>query len=80
MATNSPKTEGRHRALLTLDNFIKVLDIAKNACSVPPAQIAFASVITLLAIIRVRALSSYWDDRLSTLFHLGQNGQQERLR
>ena len=76
MATNSPKTKGRDRALLTLEALSRVLDTTKNACSIPPAKIAFASVSTLLAVIRVRALPSS-HDRLSILVHLGQNGQQE---
>ena len=57
MATNSPQTEtkGRDRAIVTLNAFIQILNIAKDACAIPPAQIAFGSVSVLLTMIRVRS-------------------------
>ena len=54
MASISQPQEGRDRVLPTLDVFIQVLNIAKDACGIPPAQIAFGSASVLLAMIRVR--------------------------
>ena len=61
MATNSPQTEtkGRDRAIVTLNAFIQILNIAKDACALPPAQIAFGSVSVLLTMIRVRSPAFY---------------------
>ena len=42
-------------ALLTLDTFIQILAITKNAYAIPPAQALFTSAGTLLKIIRVRS-------------------------
>ena len=54
MATGSPQPlEGRERALSTLDAFIHILDVAKDVCIFPPAQVAIASTSALLTIIRV---------------------------
>ena len=53
MGTESPQLKGRDRALSTLDALIQILDVAKNACGIPPAQVAFGSTSTLLTIIRV---------------------------
>jgi hypothetical protein len=54
MAKNPPKKNGRDRTLAALDAFIKILDVAKDGCGIPPAQAVFASVSALLTIIRVR--------------------------
>ena len=53
MVKNSSQTKGRNRAFSTLEVLIKILALAKDACGIPPAQAAFASVGTLLTIIRV---------------------------
>lgn len=53
MTSTSERPEGRDGVLLTLDLFIQGLDFAKNACGIPPAQVAFASASVLLAMIRV---------------------------
>ena len=74
MAENSPETNGRDRALSALDGFIKTLRIASAACGVPPAQVAYASVSTLLTTIKVRSIQSY-DDEFRLRIYLGQNGQ-----
>ena len=53
MASTSQQLEERDRALSTLDGFIQILSFAKDACGIPPAQVALASAVVLLAIIRV---------------------------
>ena len=54
MASTSQRQKGRDGALSTLDVLIQVLTIAKGACGIPPAQVAFGSAVALLAMIRVR--------------------------
>jgi hypothetical protein len=54
MASISQSQKARDVALPTLDVFIQALNIAKDACGIPPAQIALGSASTLLAMIRVR--------------------------
>ena len=49
--------------LTTLDLFIQTLNIAKDACGIPPAQVAFGSASVLLTMIRVR-LSLLREDRV----------------
>lgn len=56
MTTKSPQPKERDRAISTLDTLIQILDVAKDACGIPPAQVAFGSTSTLLAMIRVRSL------------------------
>ena len=56
MASESPSSTGRDRGISTLDGLIQVLDLAKDACGVPPAQVVFASVSALLTMIRVYSL------------------------
>ena len=57
MATNCAQTDtkGRDRAVSTLNALIQILNIAKDACAIPPAQVAFGSVSVLLTMIRVRS-------------------------
>ena len=55
MASTSQTQKARNVVPSSLDADIKVLDRAKSACSIPPAQIAFDSASALLATIRVRA-------------------------
>lgn len=54
MATESPQSKGRERVLTALDTLIQILDVAKDACGIPPAQAAFGITSALLTIIRVR--------------------------
>jgi hypothetical protein len=54
MALRSHREKGRDVVLPTLDVFIQALNIAKDACGIPPAQIALGSASTLLTMIRVR--------------------------
>jgi hypothetical protein len=55
MAQISQPQNGRDVVLPTLDVFIQALNIAKDACGIPPAQIALGSAGTLLTMIRVRS-------------------------
>jgi hypothetical protein len=50
---SSQQPKGRDAVLTTLDIFIQTLNIAKDACGIPPAQIAFGSATVLLTMIRV---------------------------
>jgi hypothetical protein len=45
--------KGRDGVLSTLDVFIQALNVAKDSCGIPPAQIAFGSASVLLTMIRV---------------------------
>ena len=54
MAPTSHRVKGRDLALPTLDVLIQALNVAKDACGIPPAQIALSSAGTLLTMIRVR--------------------------
>ena len=74
MASTSQQQKGRDRALPTLDVFIQVLNIAKDTCGIPPAQIAFGSASVLLAMIRAR-FPLLGGDALLTRVSPGYNGQ-----
>ena len=52
MASSQPP-KGRDAVLPALDVLIQALNIAKDACGIPPAQIALGSASTLLSLIRV---------------------------
>ena len=52
MATKSPQLKGRDRAVSTLNVLIQVLNLAKDTCGVPPAQVAFGSAVVLLTLIK----------------------------
>ena len=58
MASTSQQQKGHDRLISTLDGCIQVVNIAKDACGIPIAQTAFASVSVLLTLIRVRFPSS----------------------
>ena len=75
---SSQQPDGRDGVISTLDVFIQVLNIARGACGIPPAQVAFGSAGVLLAMIRVRSPLSY-EDELPRHVHLGHDGQQSRL-
>ena len=53
MASMSQQTKGRDGVLPTLDVFIQILNIAKDTCGIPPAQVALGAASVLLAMIRV---------------------------
>jgi hypothetical protein len=61
----SQRPKGRDGALTTLNVCIQALDIAKDACGIPPAQVALGSASTLLTMIRVR-FSLLREDKLLT--------------
>ena len=52
---SSQQPKGRDGVLTTLDLFIQALNIAKDACGIPPAQVALGSASVLLTMIRVRS-------------------------
>ena len=79
MASTSQQQKQRDGVLTTLDVFIQGLSIAKDACGIPPAQIAFGSASTLLTMIRVR-LSPLLRDSLLTHAYLGHDGQRSGFR
>ena len=51
---SSQHPKARDGVLTTLDLFIQTLNIAKDACGIPPAQVALGSASVLLTMIRVR--------------------------
>ena len=76
MAATSQPQKGRDVILPTLDVFIQALNIAKDACGIPPAQIALGSASTLLTMIRVCfPLLLRLDELTLTLVYLGHDGQ-----
>ena len=54
MASAPQRPKGRDGVISALNVFIQVLDIAKDTCGIPPAQIAFGSASVVLTMIRVR--------------------------
>ena len=65
---SSQQPKGRDGVLTTLNVFIQALDIAKDACGVPPAQVALGSASVLLTMIRVR-FSPLCKDEVLTPLH-----------
>lgn len=64
---SSQRPRGRDAALTALDLLIQTLNIAKDACGVPPAQVAFGSASVLLMMIRVH-FSRFREDNFSLTF------------
>jgi hypothetical protein len=60
---SSQQPKGRDGVLSALDLLIQALNVAKDACGIPPAQVAFSSASVLLTMIRVR-LSLLREDEL----------------
>jgi hypothetical protein len=60
---SSQQPKGRDAALTTLNLLIQGLNVAKDACGIPPAQIAFGSASVLLTMIRV-CLSLLCEEKL----------------
>jgi hypothetical protein len=60
---SSQLPKGHDSVLTALDLLIQAINIAKDACSIPPAQVTFGSASVLLAMIRVR-FSLLRDDKL----------------
>ena len=63
---SSQQQKGRDGVLTTLDLSIQALNIAKDACGIPPAQVALGSASVLLTMIRVR-FSSFREHKPLTL-------------
>jgi hypothetical protein len=78
MASTSQPPKGRDRVLSTLNVLIQTLDIAKDACGIPPAQIALGSASVLLTMIRVRSPILREDEPLTRVF-LGHDVQRPGL-
>jgi hypothetical protein len=76
--TPSQQQKGRDGVLSTLDAAIQALNLAKDSCGIPPAQIAFGSASVLLTMIRVRFFLLY-EDGLLIHVYLGHNGQRSGL-
>jgi hypothetical protein len=72
----STSQQPKDRVLPTLDVFIQVLNIAKDSCGIPPAQVAFGSASVLLTMIRVRSPPLGVEDGLLTRVSLGHDGQR----
>ena len=72
MASTSQRPKGHDGVLATLDVFIQILNLAKDTCGIPPAQIAFGSATVLLTMIRVRS-PLLCEDGLLTIVYLGHN-------
>jgi hypothetical protein len=53
MASTSKQQKGRDGVLSTLEVFIQGLNLAKDTCGIPPAQVALGSASILLTMIRV---------------------------
>ena len=70
---SSQQPKGRDGILSTLDVFIQALNLAKDTCGIPPAQVAFGSASVLLTLIRVRSLLLL-EDRLLVYVYLGHYG------
>ena len=54
MMASPQRPKGRDSALAALDVFIQGLNLAKDTCGIPPAQIALGSASVLLTMIRAR--------------------------
>jgi hypothetical protein len=54
MASTSQQRTGHDGVFSTLDVLIQTLNLAKDTCGIPPAQVAFGSAGVLLTMIRVR--------------------------
>jgi hypothetical protein len=73
MASSQPP-KGRDGVLSALDVLIQALNLAKDTCGIPPAQIAFGSASALLTMIRARFLL-LCEDGLLIRVYLGHDGQ-----
>jgi hypothetical protein len=79
MAATSQQLDGRGGSLSALNTAIHILNLAKDASGIAPAQVAFGSVTILLAMIRVRSLT-FCGDGFLVHIHPGLDGQRTALR
>lgn len=63
MQKSPQRRRGHDGVLSTLDVTIETLSLAQEICCVTPARVVFASVCTLLTMIRVNFILSFDDDR-----------------
>lgn len=56
MATEPQRPNGREKVLSLLNAAIGVVNLAKEAASVTPAQVAFSAAVVLLTMIKVSFL------------------------
>ena len=75
MGSMFQRPKGRDGVLSTLDVFIQGLNLAKDTCGIPPAQIAFGAASILLTMIRVR-FPLLCGEEFLTPAYLGHYGQQ----
>jgi hypothetical protein len=78
MASASRRPKGRDGVLSTLHVIIQALDLAQGTCGIPPAQVAFGSVIALLTMIRVFLPLLCANGALAYVY-LGHAGQRSGL-
>ena len=76
---SSQRPKGRDGVLSTLDVLIQGLDLAKNVCGIPPAQVAFSSASALLTMVRVRFPLPYEAEPLTRVY-LGHDGERLGVR
>ena len=66
MTTKAQQPKGRKNALSLLNAAIEAVNVAKNAASGTPAQVAFSAAIVLLTMIKVSFLlfrnEMFWVD------------------
>jgi hypothetical protein len=79
MTTTPQRPEGRNGVLTTLDASTQVLNLAKDPCGIPLAQIALGSAGILLTMILVR-FPLLSEDKPLTHFYLGHHDQLSGLR
>ena len=60
MASETHRQEGQDSALSRLNVAIDTLNLAKDICSIAPAQAAFGAASALLTMIRVRGPILWW--------------------
>ena len=78
MASTSQQPKGRDSVLTALNVFIQALDIAKDACGIPPAQVALGSASVLLTMIRAR-FPPLCNVKFLTHVYPGHDVQQSRV-
>ena len=79
MASTYREPKQRDGVLSTLDVFIQALNLAKDTCGIPPAQVAFGSACALLTMIRV-CFPILYEDGLVINVYLGHDGQRSGVR
>ena len=77
MYSETQRPEGRDGSLSKLNVAIGALDIAKDVCSIAPAQAAFEAASALLTIIRVRGLQSRGNGFLLTFLQDTMANEQD---